>query len=525
MPGGRVPIVTEAQVGLKTRPELTGFAETSRYDDVVEFMKKAAAASPLIHLTPMGYTFEGRPIPMAVVGRVKDASPEAVKASGKTRVYVQANIHAGEVEGKEACLEILREVVEGRHRAWLDTMVLLISPIYNADGNERVALTNRGSQNGPIGGMGQRTTAQDYDLNRDFMKLDAPESRSFELMMRRWDPHVAVDLHTTNGSFHAYHLTYAPPLHPLTAPGIVALTREKLLPAVTSAVKAKDGWDFYYYGNTGGGRPAAVQAERVWSAAELAPPRYSNNFIGLRNRIGVLGETYSYLPFKDRIAASRRFTEEILAFVHANAREVRQVCEEADRATLAGRQVALTGRAVRSASPVEILMGEVALEPNPYTGLMMRRRLDVRRPEKMPVLISFEPAETTRAPRAYLVPASLRLVVDRLDAHAIRYQKLEADSALKVEKFRIASNTVAEREYQRHRMRTITGAWEAAEETLPAGTLVVPVDQPLGRLVLLLLEPASEDNLGYWNLMDEQLGKQPPFYPVMRTDEPAPAAR
>jgi hypothetical protein len=137
---------------LKTRAERTGYQETSRYDDVMQFMRELATASPRIRLSTFGYSFEGRALPLAVVGNIKDVSPAAVLASGKTRVYIQANIHAGEVEGKEAMQELLRALASGEHTAWLDTMILLVAPIYNADGNERINLTNRPAQNGPLGG-------------------------------------------------------------------------------------------------------------------------------------------------------------------------------------------------------------------------------------------------------------------------------------------------------------------------------------------------------------------------------------
>ncbi|MGH7507479.1 MAG: M14 family zinc carboxypeptidase, partial [Longimicrobiales bacterium] len=230
---------------MRTAPERTGFVETTRYDDVVVFMEAAAAASPIIHLDTMGYTLEGRALPMAVVGAVANASPEAVLASGRTRVYVQGNIHAGEVEGKESLLMLLRDIAEGGHAQWLDSLVLIVVPIYNADGNERILLTNRGRQNGPIGGMGQRPNAQGYDLNRDHMKLESPEARSLALMLQRYDPHVGVDLHTTNGTRHAYHLTYSPPLHPNTDSAIVRLLRDEWLPELTQTIHDEYGWDYY----------------------------------------------------------------------------------------------------------------------------------------------------------------------------------------------------------------------------------------------------------------------------------------
>src|SRR5687768_3618549 len=168
---------------LQTRPERSAFNETSSYADVVAFMEAAARAAPkLIHLTSFGTTREGRLLPLAVVGAA-DASPQAVRRTGRLRVYIQANIHGGGGEGKESAQMLPRDVAAGTHAGWLGSTVLLVAPIYNADGNEKMSLTSRGRQHGPMAGQGQRPNAQGYDLNRDHMKLDSPEARAFVKLM------------------------------------------------------------------------------------------------------------------------------------------------------------------------------------------------------------------------------------------------------------------------------------------------------------------------------------------------------
>ena len=250
-----------------TRPEATNYTETSRYDEVVAFMKAMAAASPRIHVTTYGYTFEGRPMPLAVIG-APGATPEQVLATGKTRIYIQGNIHAGEVEGKEAALWLLRSIAKGERAAWFQHVVLLINPIYNADGNERVSVRNRGSQFGPIGGMGQRANAENLDLNRDNTKLETAEARSLARLLTQYDPHIAIDLHTTNGSDHGFYLTYETSVSPNTSPGITSLVRGDLLPAVTKAVKARHGWSYFYYGGpTRSGERAVGRRSRSLQAA------------------------------------------------------------------------------------------------------------------------------------------------------------------------------------------------------------------------------------------------------------------
>jgi hypothetical protein len=540
--GGVVAAQTRPAAGLtnlKTRPERSNYEQTSRYADVVAFMEAVAQAAPkTIHLTTFGYTNEGRALPLAVVG-APDASPEAVRRTGKLRVYIQGNIHGGEVEGKEAAQMLLRDLAQGKHADWLKTMVLLIGPIYNADGNERVTLTNRGRQNGPVGGMGQRPNAQNLDLNRDHMKLDSPEGRSVVKLMNDYDPHVSMDLHTTNGSYHAYHLTYAPPLNQATDPAIIDLLRKQWLPELTKVIKSKYGWDYYYYGNVaGGGRggrgrggrgrggaPAGRGAapppsqqppgERIWATFDNRP-RFNNNYIGLRNRIAILSEAYSYATFQDRITATTRFLDENLNFAHAHADAIKRLTAEVDKRPLVGSMLGLRAEQERAPEPVEILMGEVTEERNPYSGQLMFRRADVSKPERMVEQGTFSATVTQRVPSAYFIPSNLRTVIDRLQAHGIPTTTLQASETLAVEEFRIEGIDVAPQPFQNRTERTLLGAWAQVDRELPAGTLRVDLTQPLGRLAFYLIEPQSDDGLANWNLVDG-LEADAKLYPIVRT--------
>lgn len=498
---------------LKTRPELTEFRETSRYDDVVAFVKVVAEASPRLHMTTFGYTYEGRSLPLIVFGDVAGATPEDVLAAGKTRIWVQGNIHAGEVCGKEAMLMLLRALARGEHADWADSLVLMIAPIYNADGNERIRIDNRRGQNGPIGGMGQRSNAQGLDLNRDHMKLDSPEARSLALMFQRYDPHVAIDLHTTNGTRHAYHVTYAPPLNPNTDAGIDSLLREDLLPSVTRALKDKRGWNYYYYGNVPGryGRGR----DPGWYTYDHRP-RFNTNYVGLRNRIGILSEAYSYAPFEERILASLYFVEEIVEYARQNAERIRRVVEAADAHSVIGESFATRSEMQRSDEMVEILLGDTEPEVNPFSGGRMLRRLDVSRVETMYEYGTFAATEQETAPVAYFIPAELEQVVAKLEQHGVAVTRLLADTTVAVEEFVITSSTTSGREYQGHTERTLEGSYRAAERALPAGTAVVHLAQPLGRLAFYLLEPRSDDGLANWNFLDRAL-EDTDVYPIVRT--------
>lgn len=493
---------------LRSRAELTGFVETSSYADVVGTMEAAAAADSRMHYATFGFTSEGRALPLVVVGDVDDASPEAVRASGKTVVYLQGNIHGGEVCGKEALQMLLADIVEGRHDEWLESTVLLVAPIYNADGNERVSLTNRGRQHGPIGGMGQRPNAQGYDLNRDHMKLDSPEARSVARLFTEYDPHIGVDLHTTNGTRHAYHITYSPPLHPNTPAGIDQLLRGRLFPHVSDEVREKHGWEYYYYGNAGGfGR-----GERAWRTFDHRP-RFNNNYVGLRNRIAILSEAYSYATFEERVLATLYFVEEILDYAHEHADEIRSIVEAAD-ASVVGQILVLRAVPERSDEPVDILMGEVDEEQHPLTGATLLRRRDVSRVESMYEYGTFAAGESGTVPAGYLVPAEAIEIVNRLRAHGVSLEPAPTGS-LDVEAFRIDSVTTAERPFQGHNEQVVFGSYEADSVQPEQGTWWVAADQPLGRLVFMLLEPRSDDGFANWGLLADELARGG-TYPILR---------
>ena len=564
---------------LKTTPEATGYKSTSSYDDVVKFMKAVDEASPIIFYTSYGTTFEKREMPMAVVGTgLKDASPAAVKASGKLRVHIQANVHAGEVEGKESTLVLLREFAMGQHKDWLQSMVFLITPIYNADGNEKFALNNRQRQNGPINGMGTRANAQDLNINRDYMKLDTPEARAFVKLWNDYDPHIGFDLHTSDGSYHGYYLTYSPPLNPDTDPAIMKIMTDEWFPAVTKEIKAKHGWDTFYYGNAGtpgrgggagggggrgrGGRegapPAAPGAATPPAAApgnppagapagaptgvpgtapggfgrggpacqNVAPPegvtrewrtfehvpRFHNNYVGLRNRFGLLSEAYAYATFEDRIKATNYFVEAALNFANQNAAKLKKAIADADKAKVVGSALATTSRMKRGGT-VDILMGKVEPEKNPNNNADMCRRKDVVETEPMVDMMWFEPATTETAPSAYYVPADATKAVELMRAHGIQMRQAAPSGSL--EWFAIDANTAAQN-FEGHALRKLEGKWAPNAEMKPTGRwLEVRTDQPLSRLAFYLLEPTSDDGLVAWNYLDDQL-KDAKTYPIAR---------
>ncbi|HEY2154651.1 MAG TPA: M14 family metallopeptidase [Isosphaeraceae bacterium] len=514
----------------RTRAETSDYVETSRYDDVTAFIAALQRASPLLRVEVFGRSHVGRDLPLLILADPPVSSPREATASGKPVVFIMANIHAGEVEGKESALHLARRVVAGDGRPLLDKMILLIAPIYNADGNEAIRPENRREQNGPIAGVGARENAQGLDLNRDYIKAESPEARALIRLFNRWDPHLTVDLHTTNGSHHGYHLTYSIPLNPSGDQRIIAYLREKMMPAVARGMAERHGFRSYYYGNFSDDEPApGLPGVRSWRAF-THQPRIGQNYVGLRNRLAILSEAYSYLDFRGRVAVTSAFVDEILAYVAARGPELVALCREADADAArlgAPRPLGVAYKMIPLPDPVEILVGEVTKRTNPRTGFAMTAMVEDKfTPERMLDYGAFAATRTVAVPSAYLFrdEPGLRPVRDLLLLHGIAVEALTGPAELEVESFAIGSVRRNERTFQGHREVKLTGRAEAGRVAFPAGTYLVRSAQPLAVLAAYLLDPESDDGVVTWNLVDAYLapGKAAPIYRLTKAvDLPA----
>src|SRR5262245_33511983 len=205
-----------------TVAETSDYKATSKHADVVAFCAQLAKAAPnTVRLAELGVSGQKQVMPLLILADPPVATPEEAAKSGKLVVYAQGNIHAGEVDGKEGLLMLAREIATGDQRRLLQHLIVVIAPIFNADGNEKFA-RNRPNQGGPHDD-GQRANAQGFDLNRDFVKLESPEIRALVRFLNRWDPAVFIDAHTTNGSYHRYTITYEGQRHPACNQGLVSL--------------------------------------------------------------------------------------------------------------------------------------------------------------------------------------------------------------------------------------------------------------------------------------------------------------
>jgi len=521
--------------GLSTRAESSGYEETSTYDDVRRVVSRLASMPP-VHLTSFGQSEEGRELPLLVIAEPKVTTPEAARRLGRPIVLVQAGVHGGEVEGKEAALILARRLADGDLKALARQLVVLVAPVCNPDGNERVDVRHRSGQNGPIGGVGTRENARGLDLNRDYMKLESAEARALAGLLNTWDPHVVVDLHATIGSYHGYHLTYAPTLTPNADDRPAAFTRETLLAGVRTALLDRHGYRSYNYGSfaserSGGHERARIDpddpGDTVWRTFDHRP-RFGTNYVGLRNRIAVLSEAYGYLDFEGRVRVTAAFVEELWRACAKHAQRILLLTAQADRA-LATRtrlskplELGIEFQRQASADPVTILVGDVDERPDPKTGEPIRQMTELAAPVRMREYGSFVATRTRPLPVGWVIPRGLAssprmsAALDRLRWHGIETRTLDASAQMDVDRFVVQGITRSEQVVQGHQEARLAVTMERAALSVDAGSILIPATQRLARLAAYLLEPDSDDGLVTWNIMDDGLtiGQGYPVYRV-----------
>jgi hypothetical protein len=499
----------------RTRAERTDYQETSHYADVVQFLDSLRSLGAPIRIDTLGVSTEGRVIPLVVASRPLVSSPAEARQLGRPIVYVQGNIHAGEIEGKEAVQMLLRDLSFSERPNVLDSIVLVAVPIYNADGNEKFGPlnTNRPEQNGPAM-VGLRPNGQGLDLNRDYIKAEAPETRASLAAFNRWDPDVFVDLHTTNGSYHGYALTYSPSLNPAAGEAGI-FTRDELLPELRRRMRERHGFETFAYGNFALEYGADVNTDTVrqgWFTYDHRP-RFGTNYYGLRGRVSILSEAYSHDPFERRVASTYAFVSEILSLASERTDRLRAL-RSADAAPAAGVPVrsALTETPIQADVIAEDLVADpdsVPDEPGVHRGL---RRTGQYRTLRVPVYDRFTPSLHRTPPEAYALRASDTTIVRLLRSHGVRVDTIAGPMRVRVEVFSIDSVVRAPRPFQGYHEVRLEGRWRTEPRTLPARSFLVPTNQPLSVVATYLLEPESDDGVATWSSPAAGAVRQRPLF-------------
>jgi len=504
---------------LLTVAESSDWKGTALHADVITLVERLAKSSSVVRLTEMGKSFEGRSMPLMILANPPVSTPAEAKASGKLVVYAQGGIHSGECCGKEALLMLAREIAAKPDHPLLKHLVILLAPIYNPDGNERVRKNNRPGQAGPVLGMGQRATAEGYDLNRDNTKLDSPEAQSLSRVMNTWDPLLVIDTHTTNGSYHQNTLTFDGPVNPAGDARIIDFVRETYLPAISKSVEAETGYKTTFYGNSN-------RDKTKWTTYE-GRPRFGTRARGIRGIVSILTEAYKYAPYKDRILCTQAIVEHLFRYAAEHRQTFRQLIGQVRTDTVAkGRdpkpddQVAVRAEVARIPKNI-MIHGWVEKVPEGATGRRARSRPTTeKKTYEMEHWGAYKATHSVTRPFAYVYPASLTRLTEKLKQHGVPVEAAPAGVTVAAEVYRIDKMKRARRPFQKHVMVTLDVTKSAAPaHPLSADTMMVRTAHPLGNLIVYLLEPEAEDGLAAWNVLDKVIAEGKTF-PVVRVMKP-----
>lgn len=483
-----------------TKFERSGFMETAPYDESIEYFRRFTEATAHARMFPIAVSPQGRPVMCLAVAGDGEFSPRAARRSGKAIVLVQNAIHAGEVDGKDAWMLLLRDMLITRERAdLLERAVILLIPILNPDGHERSSHFNRPNQNGPVS-MGWRTTAQNCNMNRDYMKADSPEMRGLLRLIATWNPDLVIDNHATDGADFQYHVSYGLERHANMHPELAGFAIERFLPALKAGVES-DGFLVSIYVQMRGSRLEDGIID--WGSN----PRFSTGYAAARNRICLLVETHSLKPFAKRVFATLSMNVRALEIMNEQSSAIRTLNRRADADTIErhldrGEPLPLRLAPEPDSVPMSFLGYRTYHEYSPVTGGDVLRYTDEPVEFTVPLYNFASPADFARVPFAYLIPRELSSIVRILHTHGIFTQVLRESHTMPVAVDRLNNVRLSPHSYEGRQRMECEPETQYRVETLEAGTYVVPTRQRCMKLIVHLLEPRGPDSFLAWGFFN-----------------------
>jgi hypothetical protein len=487
-----------------TTYEKSGFKKTPRYDETMEYCRRLESASPWIKIVSFGTSPEGRDLSLVIASKDGISDPKSALMSGKAILLVQNGIHAGEIDGKDACLMLLRDMVITKSKAsLLDHVIFLVIPIFNVDGHERFGPYNRINQNGPDE-MGWRVTAQNLNLNRDYMKADAPEMWAWLRMYNAWLPDFFIDAHVTDGADYQYTVTYDIEKGETAAQPVREWIINDYLPSLNQI--RTDGIPVAPY--------IMFRDDTDPSKGLLGgstPPRFSTAYVALHNRPGLLIETHMLKEYKKRVEGTYAVIETTLRVLNRDYKKLREKITQADSIT--SRTIALSNfplqfeRVDTPSQTVHFYGYRQTNEKSAVSGgikMVYSKEpveIDIPRYDSLRVTKSISP------PVAYIIPRQWNEVIERLELHGVKLEKLKAPQRLYVELYKLTAPKWQQRPFEGRLGVTYNIEVTHDSMTYPAGTVVVRMNQPAAKVAIHLLEPAAPDAFvqwGFFNTIFEQ---------------------
>ena len=485
----------------QTYYEKSGFKETPRYDETIRYCKKLADASPYIQYLSFGTSPQGRDLPLLVVNKNGRFTASEVRKTDQLVFYIQAGIHSGEIDGKDAGLMLIRDlVIKNKFPHLLDHVTILFNPIFNVDGHERFGPYNRSNQNGPAE-MGWRVTAQNLNLNRDYLKADAPEMQAMLRLYNKWLPEFFADCHVTDGADYQYVVTYKIEQHGIQDAAIIDWTQKKYLPPLHQKMQ-KSGFPIIEYVSFRKAHDLS-SGMSTWAT----PPRLSDGYTAIQNRPGLLIETHMFKDYKTRVSGTYEILKHTLEILNEEYKTLRQKIMDADRrtASAAFRSKPLT--VVYKPSPDSTMIDFRGFEYEKIKsdlsgGDWYRFHSDKPKTFRIPFFNKMEADVKVKLPEAYVIPVEWQQVIDRLALHGIRFKRLKKAAVIKVNSYKFHDVSWAKSPYEGRQTASFKLEPLTEERTFPAGSAVIDMNQRTAKVVANILEPQARDSFVYWGFFN-----------------------
>jgi hypothetical protein len=486
---------------LVTYYEKSGYKATPSYDETVAYCQKLDQASPFIQYTTFGTSPQGRPLPLLIIDGDGRFDAAQAKKSGKLVLLVQAGIHAGEIDGKDAGLMFFRDLaINQLFGAMPENLTILFIPIFNVDGHERFSPYNRINQNGPEE-MGWRTTAQNLNLNRDYLKADAPEMQAWLKLYQKWQPDFFVDIHVTDGADYQYVSTYGLETGGNMDTGLTRWTDEELIPVMEKSMDAA-GYPMFPY----------IQFRR-WHdprsglRSSVAAPRLSQGYTAVLNRIGLLVENHMLKDYKTRVSSTYELLHILCGLLNDQASAIRELNKMADlntaSAVFRSQPFPVDFKASNDSVMVDFRGVEYDIEKSDLTGAdWFRYHSDKPVTFKVPYFNKQVPSAYITFPEAYIIPPEWSEIIGKLALHGINYTVLQKPVKINIESYHFTKIEYGKSTYEGRTQVTPTFDTITEEREFPAGSVVIPTAQKTARVIAHMFEPASPDSYLQWGFFN-----------------------
>ena len=487
---------------LLTLCEKSNYKETPRYLETIEYCKLLEKQSDFLKLSSFGISPQGRELPILIYDKNMNFTPDAVRKSNNAVLFIQACIHPGESEGKDAGLMLLRDIIANNMYAeYLDNVTIVFIPIFNVDGHERFSAYSRINQNGPIE-MGWRTTANNFNLNREFMKADAPEMQSWLRLYNEWLPELLIDCHTTDGSDYQYSITYGIEIYGNTEANLSNWMKEKYLQPLIDKLETQGHLSFPYVMFRNWHDPKSGLQSRC------SPAMLCGGYIALQNRASLLLETHSLKDYQTRVDATYKVIANSLELLSKENSQLQSIIAKADNKysspEMLSEKYPLQYDLISDSIMIDFKAKEYYAKKSEITGKDYYFYTEKPTVYQIPYFKEIVPSNFVKLPMAYIIPAEWKEVIKRLDWHAIDYKIINKPITLEnMNTYKFDSVKLAETSYEgRQRVQKYLKKETSITKTFSRGSVIVPINQRRARVLVDFLEPDSYDSFFKWGFFN-----------------------